>query len=118
MKIRNRIAEIKILQAHILQDYFRMALTANFNDDDTWKSILHEEVQSAANAQDKNSQSYVGAWEKMQLIGMDHYSVDDMDTTIITAILKNSKNRYFSGCKFNKMRVLKNKWLIDQNEEN
>ncbi len=117
MKIRNRIAEIKILQAHILQDYFRMALTANFNDDDTWKSILHEEVQSAANAHDINSQSYVGAWEKMQLIGMDHYSVDDMDTTIITAILKNSKNRYFSGCKFNKLEQYLDSIQEDRNND-
>ena len=67
MKIRNRIAEIKILQAHILQDYFRMALTANFIDDDTWKSKFHDVVQSAANAHAQYSPSYVGAWEKMQL---------------------------------------------------
>jgi|GEM_PF-3595433 len=97
MKIRNRISEIKILQAHILQDYFKMALAANFIDD-TWKSIFHDEVQKRVESD--FPQSYVGAWEKMQLKGMDHYSIDDMDTTIITAILKYSYDGPFSNCKF------------------
>jgi len=103
MEIRNRIAEIKKLQAHILQDYFKMALTANFLDDDTWKSKFHDVVQCNANAHDQCSPSYVGAWEKMQLIGMDHYSVNDMDTTIITAILKGPHYGPFGNCKFNKI---------------
>lgn len=102
MKIRNRIAEIKILQAHILQDYFRMALTANFVDD-TWKSIFRDEVQKAVNACTHYSPSYIGAWEKMQLKGMDHYSIDDMDTTIITAILKGPQYGPFGYCKFKKI---------------
>ena len=92
MKIRNRIGDIKILQAHILQDYFKMALAANFIDD-TWKSIFHDEVQKGVKSD--FSRSYVGAWEKMQLKGMDHYSIDDMDTTIITAILKIPQRRSF-----------------------
>lgn len=97
MKIRNRIADIKILQAHILQDYFRMALEANFVDD-TWKSGFRDEVQKGVNSQ--FSRSYIGAWEKMQLKGMDHYSIDDMDTTIITAILKGPQYGPFGNCKF------------------
>ena len=100
MKIRNRIAEIKILQAHILQAYFRMALAANFVDD-TWKSIFRDEVQKGKESAYR--QSYVGAWEKMQLIGMDRYSIGDMDTTIITAILKGPKYGPFGNCKFNKI---------------
>ncbi len=102
MKLRNRIAEIKILQAHILQDYLKMALVTNFIDD-TWKSIFHDVVQSAVNAQNNNSPSYVGAWKKIQLRGMDHYSVDDMDTTIIIAILKNPIKSPFDCFKFNKI---------------
>ena len=102
MKIRNRIAEIKILQAHILQDYFKMALAANFNDD-TWKSKLRDVVQDAVNAHAPYSPSYAGAWEKMQLKGMDHYSIDDMDTTVITAILKAPTGGSFGCCKFNKI---------------
>jgi translation initiation factor 2 beta subunit (eIF-2beta)/eIF-5 len=100
MKIRNRIADIKTLQAHILQDYFRMALAANFIDD-KWKSIFRGEVQRGVNSQ--YSRSYIGAWKKMQLKGMDHYSIDDMDTTIITAILKGPKDSPFVNCKFNKI---------------
>ncbi len=101
MKIRNRVADIKTLQAHILQDYFRMALAANFIDD-SWKSIFYDEVQKKY--MDKNySSSYVGAWNKMQLNGMDHYSIDDMDTTIISAILKNTEYSPFNRCKFNKI---------------
>jgi hypothetical protein len=111
MKIRNRIAEIKILQAHILQDYFRMALTANFIDDNAWKSIFHDEVQKGVKSD--FPQSYVGAMEKMQLMGMDHYSINDMDTTIITAILKGTPYGPFGKCKFNKI----NQYLIDLQED-
>ena len=98
MKIRNRIADIKTLQAHILQDYFRMALAVNFNDD-TWKSKFRSEVQEGVNTY---YSQYVGAWDKMQLKGIDHYSIDDMDTTIITTILKYTKeDGPFGCCKFN-----------------
>ena len=101
MKIRNRIADIKTLQVHILQDYFSMALAANFIDHQ-WKPIFRNEVQKSV----KNpqfSRSYIGAWEKMQLKGMDNYSIDDMDTTIITTILKAPKEGLFGCCKFNKI---------------
>ncbi len=97
MKIRNRIVNIKTLQAHILQDYFSMALAANFIDD-KWKSIFWDEVQKGVNSD--YSRSYIGAWEKMQIKGLEHYSIDDMDTTIITAILKYPKGGPFSNCKF------------------
>lgn len=63
MKIRNRIADIKTLQAHILQDYFSMALAANFIHD-KWKSIFRDEVQKGVNSD--YSRSYIGAWVKMQ----------------------------------------------------
>lgn len=100
MKIRNRIADIKILQAHILQDYFRMALVASFIDD-AWKPIFQCEVEKSVNSQ--YSRSYIGAWEKMQLKGLDDYSIADMDTTIITAILKGPFDGSFGCCKFKKI---------------
>ncbi|MEI7847235.1 MAG: hypothetical protein WCK35_15655 [Chloroflexota bacterium] len=98
MKIRNRIADIKTLQAHILQDYFRMALAANSIDN--WKSMFRDEVQKGVKS---DFSRYVGAWEKIKLKGMDHYSVDDMDLTIIAAILKGPKDGPFGCCKFNKI---------------
>ncbi|MBI9050397.1 MAG: sel1 repeat family protein [Anaerolineaceae bacterium] len=100
MKIRNRIADIKTLQAHILQDYFSMALSVNFIDD-IWKSIFHDEVQKGAESQYRNN--YVGAWNKMQLKGLNHYSIDDMDTTTIITILKGTKDGPFNYCKFSKI---------------
>lgn len=96
MKIRNRKADIKTLQSHILQDYFRMALVANFVGD-TWKSKFRNEVQKKI--LDPNYSSiYVGVWEKIQLKGMDHFSIDDMDTTIITAILRPYNFGPFHNC--------------------
>lgn len=100
MKIKNRIADIKTLQAHILQDYFSLALAANFIDD-TWKPIFRNEVQKRVDS--TYSRSYVGAWDKMQLKGIDNYSIADMDTTIITAILKLYKDSSFICCRFNKI---------------
>jgi hypothetical protein len=97
MKIRNRITDIKALQVHILQDYFKMALAINFVDD-AWKPKFYDEVQKGVKSQ--YSPSYIGAWNKMQLKGMDDYSIDDMDITIITAILKNPIVGPFNSCKF------------------
>lgn len=114
MKIRNRIADIKTLQAHILQDYLSMALAANFSDN-TWKPIFRDEVQKSVNSQ--FSRSYVGAWDKMQLKGLDDYSVDDMDTTIITAILKGPKDGPFGCCKFNKINQYLDYLQDDRNIE-
>ncbi len=112
MKIRNRIAEIKTLQAHILQDYFRMALAANFYDDD-WKSKFHDEVKECVKSH--YSRSYEGAWNKMQLIGMDNYSIEDMDTTIITAILKGHKDSPFDNCRFDKINQFLDNLQADRN---
>lgn len=85
MKIRNRIPDIETLQVHILQDFFKMELAVKFSGDE-WKAVLLNEIQNGVNS--KYSSSYIGAWEKIQLRGIDSYSVDDMDTTIILAILK------------------------------
>jgi len=85
------------MQVHILQDYFRMALAINFVDD-AWKPKFYDEVQKGVKSQ--YSPSYIGAWNKMQLKGMDDYSIDDMDITIITAILKNPIVGPFNSCKF------------------
>ncbi len=114
MEIRNRLSDIKTLQAHILQDYFSMALAVSFNDD-KWKSEFCGVVQKAVNAQAHYSSSYLGAWEKMRLKGIDHYSVDDMDTTIITAILKGPQYGSFGCCKFNKINQYLDYLLEDRN---
>lgn len=114
MKIRNRIADIKALQAHILQDYLIMALEVNFLDN-TWKPIFRDEVQKSVKSQFR--QSYVGAWDKMQLKGLDDYSIDDMDTTIITAILKGPQYGAFGCCKFNKINQYLDYLQDDRNIE-
>lgn len=77
-----------------------MALASSFIED-TWKPIFRDEVQKTMNSQ--YSLSYVGAWDKMHLNGMDDYSIDVIDTTIITAILKGPKDGPFGYCKFNKI---------------
>lgn len=100
MKIRYRIVDIKILQTRILQDYFRMALAEDFADDE-WKPLFYQEVQKGKESQ--YSGSYVGAWEKMQSKGLDDYLIDDMDSTIIIAILKGPKQSAFGCCKFDKI---------------
>ncbi len=93
MIIRNRIVDIKVLQTHILQDYFKMELVFNFTDDE-WKTKLETTVKNGVNS-DYPSR-YVGTWEKIQIKGITDYSVDDMDTTIIIAILKG--RGYFDCC--------------------
>jgi hypothetical protein len=98
MKIRNRLADIKVLQTHILQDYFKMELTVSFKGDE-WKTEFHKRVQVGVNSQ--YSRSYMGAWDKIQIKGIDNYSVDDMDTTIIITILKGRDT--FESCSSKKI---------------
>ena len=112
MKMRNRITDIKMLQAHILQDYLRRAFAETFADD-TWKSILYDEVQKGVKSD--YSRSYIGAWDKMHLLGMDHYSIDDMDTTIISTILKGPTGGPFGRCKFKKINQYLDNLQEDRN---
>ena len=110
MQIRNRIADIKMMQAHILQDFFRMELAFNFSGD-KWKTYFQKEVEAGVTS--PYSRSYVGAWDKIQIKGLDNYSVDDMDTTIIIAILKGWG--HFKCCKFDKINQSLDNFQDDRN---
>lgn len=96
MKIRNRISDISTLQVNILQDYFRMTVAVNFVNDE-WKLLFLEKVIEGEKS--KYRTSYMGAWEKIQNGGIENYSIDDMDTTIIDAILKGSPENPFYVCR-------------------
>ena len=96
MKIRNRLADINALQVHVLQDYFRMTVDANFSKDE-WKPLLLNKVKE--NKDSKYTTSYSGAWGKIYSEGIENYSIDDMDTTIIDAILKGSTENPFFVCR-------------------
>jgi hypothetical protein len=49
MKIRNRLPDIKTLQVHILQDFFKMELAVNFSGDE-WKAALLKKIQNGVNS--------------------------------------------------------------------
>jgi len=114
MSIRERIADIKILQVHILQDYFSMVLTANFPDN-SWKPLFSDEVQIGVKAHFRHN--YFAAWNQLQLIGLENYTVCHMDTTIITAILGGPINGSFGCCKFNNINHFLDLIRDDRNRE-
>lgn len=69
----------------VLQDYFRMELEVHYPDN-TWKEPFERQVNEGYYSDYSNS--YSGAWEKIQDKGIDNYGIEDMDVTIIVAILK------------------------------
>lgn len=86
MKIRNRISDIKDLQTRVLQEYFRLQLSLNYVGN-TWKEEFNKEIERGKN-NEKYASQYVGCHEILLQKGLDKFSVKDMDTTIITAVLK------------------------------
>lgn len=84
MNIRHRVSDIKDLQVFILQDYFRLGIKYAFPSDD-WKQTFFGMVQAEI-INKKYAARYIGAWKKLQYLGLDKYDVTEMDTTIIVAI--------------------------------
>lgn len=81
MDIRNRMADISKLRCNICQDFLRMIARPN------WQQRLYDKakyaIESGAGFKDK----YIPAYEKMRDIGVEQYSVDDMDVTLIAEVL-------------------------------
>lgn len=87
MRMHNRIPDIKKLQSNALQDFFRLETEQMFSeeDDKTWKKEFYDLVER--NYRNKSyAARYIGAWNKINMIGIENYDFKDMDTTIIVAI--------------------------------
>ena len=92
MNIRNRLPDIEILLTRILQGYFRLEIS-RLSMADTWKTNLYSEILNGL--QSNAASSYRGAYDVIQVKGLESYDIEDMDITILCAILGNSRS--FTG---------------------
>jgi SpoVK/Ycf46/Vps4 family AAA+-type ATPase len=100
-QISQLLTEANDVMQGVLQDYFKMELAVNF-EGDSWKRFFEEEVQKGHDG--KFSNKYNDAWEKIQQVGIENYTVDDMDVTIIVALLKGRGS--FDCCREREIREL------------
>ena len=81
MDIKNRMSDVNDLRNKVCQDFLKM-VTA-----DDWRGLLYkisdEKVQT-----DEQVDKYGSIYSKMSEIGVENYSVDDMDITIINEIIQ------------------------------
>lgn len=80
MDIRNRMADVVALRTHALQDFLRMVLK------DNWKECVYSKIKAELNG--PYHANYIAAYEKIRDIGIDNYSVDDMDVSFIMVVIK------------------------------
>ena len=92
MNIRNRLADVEILLTRILQGYFRLEIN-RLSMSDTWKTSFYAEVLRGL--QSNAASSYRGAYDVIQVKGIETYDIEDMDITILCAILGNGNS--FTG---------------------
>lgn len=83
MELRQVTAKIKPLHTHVLQDYLKLQIQSLVNCKD-WKVLLIQELN-------KNTEklSYKEALKMISLKGIDDYSINDMDITLLSNLLKN-----------------------------
>lgn len=80
MKIRNRMPDVVKLRCNACQDFLRMVIKPN------WKQKLYDIAKDAIE-HNRYADNYRPAYEKMRDIGIDNYSVDEMDVTFITQVV-------------------------------
>ena len=89
------LTKTEILLDDILRDFFQMGLDKNYKNN-SWKKILEQEIEKGY--QDRNSKrSFVNAWKAITNFGIEKYGVQDMDTSLIVALIS-KRNSPFACC--------------------
>lgn len=81
MNIRNRMADVEKLRCNICQDFLKLIIQPG------WQQVLYNKAKEEVDKNSKFKDKYIAAYRKMRDIGIDHYSIDDMDVTFIYEIL-------------------------------
>lgn len=81
MDVRNRMADVVKLRCNACQDFLRMILKTG------WQQLLYNKAQYEVFNKTRYKDKYVATYEKMRDGGVDNYSVDDMDVTLITELV-------------------------------
>lgn len=92
MNIRNRLPDIEMLLTRILQGYFRLEI-GKLGIADSWKTSFDAEILRGLSS--NAASSFKGAYDVIQIKGLEAYDIEDMDITILCAILGNGNS--FTG---------------------
>lgn len=74
--------EIKALRSHLLQDYMELVLC------DDWKKILYDHLEDIMDKNLSYKNSYVNTYIDMVNIGVNNYSIKDMEVAVINNLIK------------------------------
>ena len=92
MKIRNRMPDVQEIRDHACQDFIKFFLC------DNWQQELFTLTKKAIKNQ-RQKIRYIATYEKMCDIGIENYNANDMDMTIIYAIVDASRFNIFHSMK-------------------
>lgn len=81
MNVRNRMADVVKLRCNACQDFLKMVIV------DGWQHKLYEKAKKEVETNGKFRDKYIAAYEKMRDIGVENYSIDEMDVTFISEIV-------------------------------
>jgi tetratricopeptide (TPR) repeat protein len=81
MNVRNRMADVVKLRCNSCQDFLKMIIA------DGWQQVIYNKAKNEVASNGRYKDKYISAYEKMREIGIDNYSVDDMDVTFISEIV-------------------------------
>lgn len=82
MDISNRMHDVVKLRCNACQDFLKMILP------DNWRELIYKKAESAYLGRDRAPKAkYAAVYEKMRDIGIENYSVADMDVTFIFEVI-------------------------------
>ena len=85
MDARNRMADVVKLRCNACQDFLKMIIT------DGWQQRVYDKAEKEVSRDGKYKNNYIAGYEKMRDIGVENYSINDMDVTFISAIIHGCK---------------------------
>ena len=81
MNIQNRMHDVVQLRCKACQDFFSMIAK------DNWQQLLYDKGKEADDTNSKYKTTYDQAFQLMRSKGIDNYQVEDMDVTLISALI-------------------------------
>ena len=85
MDVRNRMADVVKLRCNACQDFLKMIIA------DNWQQFIYDKAKREVEINGRYRDKYIPTYEKMREVGIDKYSIDDMDVTFISEVVHGCK---------------------------
>ena len=85
MDVRNRMADLVKLRCNACQDFLKMIIA------DNWQQFIYNKAKREVENNGRYRDKYISVYEKMREVGIDNYSIDDMDVTFISEVIHGCK---------------------------